>query len=66
MNAEVTIVGTVTDRQAKRLAEDIAESVSGVREVHNQVRVTQGMSGEQGQPGQQGSQGWQGDRNRAA
>jgi osmotically-inducible protein OsmY len=61
MNAEVTIAGTVTDRQAKRLAEDIAESVSGVREVHNQVRVTQGT------PGQPGQQGWQGDqRNRAA
>lgn len=67
VNAEVTIEGTVPDRQAKRLAEDIAEAVGGVREVHNQVRVTQGMYGQQGQAGQQGSQGRQGEqRNRAA
>ncbi len=38
-NGEVTLSGTVDDRQAKRMAEDIAESVSGVREVHNQIRV---------------------------
>lgn len=67
VNAEVTIEGSVNDRQAKRLAEDIAEAVIGVREVHNQVRVTQGMHGQQGQAGQQGSQGRQGEqRNRAA
>jgi len=43
----------VDERQAKRIAEDIAESVSGVREVHNQIRVQQGQQGrEQGQ-GQQ-------------
>jgi osmotically-inducible protein OsmY len=67
VNAEVTIEGTVTDRQAKRLAEDIAEAVNGVREVHNQVRVTQGMFGQQGQAGQQGSQGRPGEqRHRAA
>ena len=67
VNAEVTIEGTVTDRQAKRLAEDIAEAVSGVREVRNQVRVTQGMFGQQGQAGQQGSQGRPGEqRHRAA
>jgi len=40
-NGEVTLSGTVDERQAKRLAEDIAESVSGVREVHNQIRVQQ-------------------------
>jgi osmotically-inducible protein OsmY len=67
VNAEVTIEGTVNDRQAKRLAEDIAEAVMGVREVHNQVRVTQGMYGQQGQAGQQSTQGRQGEqRNRAA
>jgi hypothetical protein len=36
---EVTLTGTVEDRQAKRLAEDIAHSVSGVRDVHNLIRV---------------------------
>ena len=48
-NGEITLTGTVEDRQAKRLAEDIAESVSGVREVHNQIRVQQGQRTEQGQ-----------------
>jgi hypothetical protein len=34
----VTLSGTVDGRYAKRRAEDIAESVSGVREVQNQLR----------------------------
>jgi len=54
---EVTLTGTVDSREAKRLAEDLAESCSGVGEVQNQLRVqknsggtsqggsTQGMSG---------------------
>jgi osmotically-inducible protein OsmY len=42
VNGEVTLQGTVTDRYAKRLAEDLTERVSGVREVNNQIRVTQG------------------------
>jgi hypothetical protein len=40
-NGEVTLRGTVDDRQAKRMAEDAIENVSGVREVHNQLRVRQ-------------------------
>jgi osmotically-inducible protein OsmY len=36
---DVTLTGSVTDRQTKRLAEDVADAVSGVREVHNQLRV---------------------------
>lgn len=61
-SGEVTLSGTVTDRYAKRLAEDIAESVSGVREVHNQVRISSSAQG----AGEQ--QGWQQgeDRPRAA
>jgi osmotically-inducible protein OsmY len=31
----VTMSGTVEDRNAKRMAEDLAESVSGVQEVQN-------------------------------
>lgn len=38
-NAEVTLSGTVDERHAKRMAEEIAENVSGVKDVHNQVRV---------------------------
>jgi len=40
-NGEVTLTGTVESRQAKRLAEDILDSISGVRDVHNQLRVQQ-------------------------
>jgi hypothetical protein len=40
-NGEVTLSGSVTDRWAKRVAEDLAESVWGVKQVHNQIRVTQ-------------------------
>lgn len=36
---EVTLSGTVEDRQTKRLAEDVAAAVSGVRDVQNQIRV---------------------------
>lgn len=36
---EVTLKGLAADRDQKRLAEDLAETVSGVREVHNQVRL---------------------------
>jgi hypothetical protein len=40
-NAEVTLRGTVDSRQAKRLAEDIADSVSGVKDVVNQIKIKQ-------------------------
>lgn len=44
-NGEVVLTGTVDDRNAKRLAEDIVERVSGVRDVQNQLRVqTQGQA----------------------
>ena len=35
----MTLTGTVDDRRTKRLAEDIAESISGVKDVTNQIRV---------------------------
>jgi hypothetical protein len=36
---EVTLQGTVSSRAARRMAETIADSVSGVRDVDNQLRV---------------------------
>jgi osmotically-inducible protein OsmY len=38
---EVTLTGHVDSRWSKRQAEDAVESLSGVREVHNQLRVHQ-------------------------
>jgi hypothetical protein len=43
---EVTLEGMVHSRREKRLAEDIAESVSGVRDIQNRLRVaTQAQGG---------------------
>ena len=36
---EVTLTGSVEDRRDKRMIEELADSVFGVRDVHNQVRV---------------------------
>jgi hypothetical protein len=44
-NAEVTLTGTVNNRNDKRRAEDIAESVSGVTNVENRLRVQQSSYG---------------------
>jgi osmotically-inducible protein OsmY len=38
-DGEVTLSGTVDDRDARWLAEDLAEALSGVRAVHNRLRV---------------------------
>jgi osmotically-inducible protein OsmY len=64
---EVTLLGFVPSRTQKRLAEDLADTVSGVSEVHNQIRVEQPGStgphtGTQTGP-HTGPQDW---RNRAA
>jgi osmotically-inducible protein OsmY len=48
-NGEVTLLGSVSERHAKRLAEDLAEEVAGVRDVHNQIRVSQPGQDEQQQ-----------------
>jgi hypothetical protein len=37
-DGEVTLTGSVADRRSKRLAEDIAESVHGVMDVHNRLQ----------------------------
>jgi osmotically-inducible protein OsmY len=40
-NGEVTLTGTVDHRSTKRRAEDLAESVSGVKNVENRIRAGQ-------------------------
>ena len=42
---EVTLCGSVTSREQKRRAEDVAERISGVRDVTNQLRVTRDAMG---------------------
>ncbi len=44
-DGEITLTGTVDHRNAKRRAEDIAEDVSGVKNVENRLRVSQLASG---------------------
>jgi osmotically-inducible protein OsmY len=43
-SAEVILTGTVNTRNDKRRAEDLAESVSGVRNVENRLRIGQNQS----------------------
>lgn len=40
LGGTVTLTGSTTDRRTKRLAEDVVESISGVKDVQNQIRVT--------------------------
>jgi len=68
-NGEVTLVGTVTERRAKHMAEHLAESIPGVVDIHNQLRVkreegtmqTTGLADRNGIPqetrGQEGRRG---------
>lgn len=50
-SGEVTLIGTVESRYAKRMAEDIAENVSGVSHLENRLRVKN-----QSQPGEYSNQ----------
>jgi osmotically-inducible protein OsmY len=52
-NAEVTLVGTVNNRQAKRMADDTVESIPWVKQVHNQLLVGMPSDSEKspGRPG---------------
>ena len=45
-NGEVTLDGSVETRRMKHRAEDIAEDVSGVTDIHNNVRVVKGFLNE--------------------
>jgi len=62
-SCEVSLTGTVNSREDKRRAEDLAEQVSGVKHVQNNLRVQQASAGSFGastgqtQPGATSSQG---------
>ncbi len=43
-DGEVTLAGTVGDRRSKRLAEAVADTVRGVVDVHNRLRLEGGRS----------------------
>lgn len=48
-DGEVTLEGTVTDRYSKHRAEDIADAVHGVRDVHNRLKAKKGFVQEVGE-----------------
>jgi hypothetical protein len=48
---EVTLDGSVPDRQTKRAAEESVEDISGVRQVHNRLRVESKSDFERGTTG---------------
>ncbi|MCA1614333.1 MAG: BON domain-containing protein, partial [Acidobacteria bacterium] len=57
-NGEVTLSGTVNSRRDKRLAEDIAETVLGVTDVENRIRVRrEGWGASTGTTGTTGTSG---------
>lgn len=57
-DGEVLLKGTVQERRIKRLVEDCVEDLSGVKEVHNQIRVSRQQSeGSQSQQSGQQSSG---------
>jgi osmotically-inducible protein OsmY len=57
-DGEITLEGTVGERRMKRLAEDCAESVAGVNQVHNRLRVEEeGAGRSQSQGREQGKEG---------
>lgn len=57
-NGEVTLEGTVKTRHEKRLAEDAVEHLSGVKDVHNHLKVESGEhNGRDRQQSTQGSSG---------
>ena len=54
---EITLNGTVTSRDQKRRAEDLAENVSGVKHVQNNLRVEQGSAWDRNNSGESAGSG---------
>lgn len=55
-DGEVTLSGTVSSRDDKRRAEECAEETSGVKDVHNGLRVSRELGGSEQIPTQQTTQ----------
>jgi len=53
--ATVVLSGTVDDRRSKRIAEDVAQEVSGARDVQNQIRVEESGSSQVNRGSQTGA-----------
>ncbi|HET6613869.1 MAG TPA: BON domain-containing protein, partial [Kofleriaceae bacterium] len=47
-NGEVTLSGSVRSKEAKRMAEDMADDTGGVMQVHNQLRIHEESTSERG------------------
>jgi hypothetical protein len=54
---EVTLTGSVSSRDMKRRAEEIAERVPGVKDVHNQIKVKPERRDATGKDGREGKDG---------
>lgn len=54
-SGEVTLAGKVSDRRTKRMAEDLVERVTGVKDVTNQIRVDSDQQGSQQHTGNGGA-----------
>ncbi|HET8699950.1 MAG TPA: BON domain-containing protein [Gammaproteobacteria bacterium] len=65
-NCVITLRGTVEDRAMKRRAEEIVESVYGVRDVMNELRVRPQSSGQTATQGSQAASQRSGQRSRGA
>ena len=63
---EVTLSGTVNSREDKRRAEDLIERISGVRDVHNTMRVSSEQRGTTEQRTSGASEGQQGTSGQTA
>ena len=70
-NGEVTVDGTVSARSMKRAVEDCVESISGVRQMHNRLRVESrddsedGYGASAGRSSSKGTEGSEGQRSGA-